>query len=395
MFKKLVIAGALATAVAGSALAQTASTPAPASNVGPTSNVEIFGRLDMGIINANNLGTARQSMTQITSSPIATSFLGFRGTENLGGGNAVGFLIESQINPADGTQGASSASGASNTLFARESNVFVRNNDLGTFRFGRQVMPIYQYFNAQDVRGGMGFGSSMIYFADGSSFGGTATAKTGIGNMTGSTYGSNIASWQSPNWNGLTVRSMYGFGNTAGDMDYGQRIGVGALYDKGPYIVTAGYYESKGSTGLKTGQYQFLGGGYRITDRWIARGGYTQISNPSISGQANSKFDLKQLSTQYQVTSDTAVFLGHYQFADKVTTANKATMWSTGVEKNLSKRTTVYALLARQANAGTSDFAAYGGGGANANSLNTAQYSSVVTPGVTQTAYGVGIRHTF
>jgi predicted porin len=188
---------------------------------------------------------------------------------------------------------------------------------------------------------------------------------------------------------------MYGFGNTAGDMDYGQRFGIGALYDKGPYIVTAGYYEGKNATGVKTSQYQFLGGGYRITDRWIARGGYTQIENPSISGSANSKFDLKQLSTQYQVTSDTAVFLGHYQFSDKVTTANKSTMWSTGVEKNLSRRTTVYALVAQQDNGGTAAFAAYGGGGANGNSLNTAQYQSVVQPGAKQTAYGVGIRHTF
>jgi predicted porin len=70
-------------------------------------------------------------------------------------------------------------------------------------------------------------------------------------------------------------------------------------------------------------------------------------------------------------------------------------MWSTGVEKNLSKRTTVYALVAKQDNGGTAGFAAYGGGGANVNSLSSSQYQSVVTPGVTQTAYGVGIRHTF
>jgi predicted porin len=382
MFKKSVIAIALMAAAAGSALAQ-------------SSNVQVFGRIDLGVINANNVGTNKQSLTHITSSPISTSFLGFRGTEDLGGGNSAGFLLESQINPADGTQGVSSGTGAANGVFARESNVFLRNNDYGTLRLGRQVMPIYQYFNAQDVRGGMGFGSSLVYFADGSTFDGTATAKTGVSAMTGGTYGSNIASWQSPNWNGLTVRAMYGFGNTAGDMDYGQRIGIGALYDQGPYIATAGYYEVKSSTGVKTGQTQFIGGGYRITDRWIARGGLTQISNPSISGSANSKFDLKQLSTQYQVTSDTAVFLGHYQFSDKVTTANKSTMWSTGVEKNLSKRTTVYALVAQQDNGGTAGFAAYGGGGANTNSLSSSQYQSVVTPGVTQTAYGVGIRHTF
>jgi len=382
MFKKLVIAGAMATAVAGSALAQ-------------SSNVQVFGRLDLGVINANNVGTNKQSLTHITSSPISTSFLGFRGTEDLGGGNSAGFLLESQINPADGTQGVSSGTGAANGVFARESNVFLANKDLGTLRLGRQVMPIYQYFNAQDVRGGMGFGSSLVYFADGSTFNGTATAKTGVSAMTGGTYGSNIASWQSPNWNGLTVRTMYGFGNTAGDMDYGQRIGIGALYDKGPYIATAGYYEVKSSTGVKTGQYQFLGGGYRITDRWIVRGGYTQIENPSISGQANSEFDLKQLSTRYQVTSDTAVFLGHYQFNDKVTTANQSKMWSTGVEKDLSKRTKIYALVSQQDNNGTAGFAAYGGGGANVNSLSSSQYQSVVNAGGKQTAYGVGITHTF
>jgi len=383
MFKKLVIAGALATAVAGSALAQ------------QQPNVEIYGRMDIGVINANNVGTNSQSMTHITSSPLGTSHIGFRGTENLGGGNSAGFAIESQINPADGTQGVGSSSGSANGVFAREANVFLRNQDLGTLRLGRQVQPVYQYFNQQDVRGGMGFGSSLLYFADGSTFGGTATAKTGVGTMTGSTYGSNMASWQSPNWNGLTVRAMYGFGNTVGDLEYSRRLGIGALYDKGPYILTAGYYEQKSSTGVKNGEYQFLGGGYRITDAWTVRGGYTQFENPSISGQANSKFDLKQISTSYNLNKDHTVFLGYYNFNDKITTANKSNMISTGIEKRLSRRTMIYAVAAQQDNNGTAGFAAYGGGGANANSLNTTQFSSVVQPGAKQTAYGVGILHTF
>jgi predicted porin len=382
MLKKLVIASAIVAATTGSALAQNKP------------NVEVFGRLDMGVINATGVGASNTNLTHITSSPISTSFLGFRGTEDLGGGLKASFLLESQINPADGTQGVSSGSGSANSVFGRESNIAL-SGGFGTVRAGRQVMPIYQYFNQQDVRGGMGFGSSLVYFADGSTFGGTATAKTGVSAMTGGTYGSNIISYQTPNMGGLTVRAMYGFGNTAGDMDYSQRLGIGALYDKGSVILTAGYYEVKSSAGVKTGQYQFLGGGYRLTDRWIVRGGYTEIENPSISGQANSKFDLKQASTQYQVTSDTSVFLGHYQFSDKVTTANESKMWSTGVEKNLSRRTTVYALLAQQDNGGTAGFAAYGGGGANVNSLSSSQYQSVVQGGAKTTAYGVGIRHIF
>jgi predicted porin len=383
MLKKLVIAGAIVAAATGSALAQ------------QQPNVTVYGRLDIGVINANNVGTNNQSLTHITSSPIGTSHIGFRGVENLGGGNSVDFKIESQINPADGTQGVSSGSGSANAVFGRESNIGLTNKDLGTLRLGRQVMPIYQYFNQQDVRGGLGFGSSLVYFADGSSFGGTATAKTGVGTITGSTYGSNIASWQSPNWNGLTVRAMYGFGNTAGDIDYGQRMGVGALYDKGSVILTAGYYEGKSSAGVKTGQFQFLGGGYRVTDNLIVRGGYTQFENPSISGQTNSKFDLRQVSTAYNIDSAHSIFLGYYNFRDKVTTANESNMISTGIEKKLSKRTMIYALAAQQDNGGTAGFAAYGGGGANVNSLNTAQFSSHVQTGAKQTAYGVGILHTF
>jgi hypothetical protein len=188
---------------------------------------------------------------------------------------------------------------------------------------------------------------------------------------------------------------MYGFGNTAGDLDYGQRFGVGALYDKGPYILTAGYYQGKSSTGAINSEYQFVGGGYRITDRWIVRGGYTQFENPSISGSANSKFDLKQVSTAYDLDKAHRIFAGYYNFSDKITTANKSNMISTGIEKKLSPRTMVYALAAQQDNNGTAGFSAYGGGGANINSLNTAQYPSVVQSGKSQMSYGVGMLHTF
>ena len=383
MFKKYVLAVLLAAGFSATAMAE------------DKSSVQVYGRLDIGVISANQVGTSRQTLTHITSSPVGTSHIGFRGTEDLGSGNSAGFLIESQINPADGTQGVSSGAGAANGVFGREANVFLKNNDLGTLRLGRQVQPIYQYFNQQDVRGGLGFGSSLVYFADGSSFGGTSTAKTGVGTITGSTYGSNVASWQSPDWNGLTVRGMYGFGNTAGEIDYGQRLGVGVLYDKGPYILTAGYYEANSSTGVKNAQYQFLGGGYRITDRWIVRGGYTQFSNPSIAGSANSKFDLKQISTAYDIDQAHRVFLGYYNFNDKITTANTSKMFSTGVEKKLSNRTMLYALVAQQDNNGTAGFSAYGGGGSNMNSLNTAQFPSVVQSGAKQIAYGVGMLHTF
>ena len=381
MFKKLVIAGAIVAAATGSALAE-------------TKNVDVYGRLDMGVVSVDNVGTNQQRLTHLTSSPIATSHIGFRGTEDLGGGLKASFMLESQINPADGTQGVSSGSGSANAVFGREANLAL-SSDLGTVRIGRQVMPVYQYFNQSDVRGGMGFGSSLVYFADGSTFGGTATAKTGVSAFTGGTYGSNIVSYQSPNMNGFTVRAMYGFGNTAGDLDYSKKLGLGALYDKGAIIATVGHYETYSSAGVKNGETQFVGGGVRVTDRWIVRGGYATMENPNGAGAVNTKFDLRQVSTAYNVTSDVMAFVGYYNFKDKITAGNESKMVSTGVEKSLSKRTKIYALAAQQDNAGTMGFAAYGGGGANYNSLSTSQYQSVVQSGGKTTAYALGMVHTF
>jgi len=64
----MVIAGALATAVAGSALAQ--------------SNVTIYGLIDAGVIGTNHAGTANANVNAITSGVDLTSRLGFRSVEH-------------------------------------------------------------------------------------------------------------------------------------------------------------------------------------------------------------------------------------------------------------------------------------------------------------------------
>jgi predicted porin len=364
------------------------------------SDVQIYGRLDVGYIGANSVqNSAGQTVgiSQISSSPMYTSHLGFIARENLGGGTSVYARFEGQVNPADGSSGISSSSAATNGMFSREANIGIQNKSWGTFIIGRQVNSIYQYFNQQDVRGGFAFGSSLLYVADGSSFGGTATSKTGISSYTGGTYLSNAVSYQTPTYAGFTGRLLYSAGNTAGDIDNNQKMGMAVSYDKNMFLGTTGYYNSRNSTGGITGRYYWLGAGVRPVKDLTVRAGYTIFENPMTKGinAANSQWALSQVSTEYQFTPTVKGWLGYYEMSDQINSANKNNMKSVGAEYAFSKRTQIYTAVSFVTNEGTAGWAGYGGGGANANSLNTTAFASTIGAGKSQTATTVGMVHRF
>lgn len=87
MNKSLIALAALAAlAAAGTASAQ--------------STVTIYGRMDASVGN-NKVDTT--STTQLFSGNLTTSRLGFRGTEDLGGGLMANFQLESALTVDDGT----------------------------------------------------------------------------------------------------------------------------------------------------------------------------------------------------------------------------------------------------------------------------------------------------
>lgn len=364
------------------------------------SDVQIYGRVDLGYIGANSVQNSAgqtKGISQISSSPMYTSNLGFIAREKLSGTTSVYARFEGQVNPADGSSGLSSGSGTSNTLFGRESNIGVQNKDWGTLIIGRQVNPVYQYFNRQDVRGGFAFGSSLIYVADGSSFGGSATSKTGIASYTGGPYIGNAVSWQTPTKAGFTGRFLYSAGNTAGEIDNNQKMGLAITYDKGMFEGTTGYYNSRNSTGGITGRYYWLGGGVKPINGLLVRAGYTVFENPMTKGinAANSQWALSQISSEYQFTQTIKGWVGYYQMNDQINSNNKNDMKTVGAEYAFSKRTQVYSAISFVTNDGTAGWAGYGGGGANYNSLNTAAFSSTIGQGKSQTAMTLGMVHRF
>ncbi len=117
--KKLLIASAALAVVAGTAQAQ--------------SSVSMYGILDLNVQSVSVKSNPDESYGAGAESGVATSRLGFRGTEDLGSGNSIQFNLEGCLNPMTaGTMGSTTA----NAIFNREANIQINSKAFGSLRLG-------------------------------------------------------------------------------------------------------------------------------------------------------------------------------------------------------------------------------------------------------------------
>jgi len=129
------------------------------------SSVTLFGVVDASVSNYSTkseyrgtnpllFGASRkQSQTALANGSSSSSRLGFRGTEDLGGGLAASFWLESGITNDDGKTGVAA--------FDRRSTVSL-SGGFGEIRLGRDYTPTYWNDNVFDPFGLRGVGTSLI-----------------------------------------------------------------------------------------------------------------------------------------------------------------------------------------------------------------------------------------
>jgi predicted porin len=141
--KKSLLALAVLGAFAGAASAQ--------------SSVTLFGVLD---VNARYVKNGDYSQYQMNSDGINSSRLGFRGTEDLGGGLSAGFWIEGGLTPQNGN--------VNGQTWRRRETVSLMGN-WGEVRLGRDYTATFWNTTIFDVFGTNGVGSSgnMYFLAPG------------------------------------------------------------------------------------------------------------------------------------------------------------------------------------------------------------------------------------
>ena len=135
------------------------------------SSVTIFGIVDVAITYGTASGTGAASRLQLTNSGYNSSRLGFRGTEDLGGGMSASFWLESGVNNDNGTGQATNTNnqatggavagigGGQGLTFNRRSTVSLAGS-MGELRLGRDYTPQYWNIGLFDPLGNLGVGAS-------------------------------------------------------------------------------------------------------------------------------------------------------------------------------------------------------------------------------------------
>jgi predicted porin len=136
--KKSLFAMAAVTAFAGAAQAQ--------------SSVTVYGILDVGVVSGNSTvapggssAVAKATGVGITGGAESTNRLGFKGSEDLGGGLSAFFTIEQAITP----NGDSAFSNSGN--MNRQTFAGLKKNGLGAASIGTQYTPIHNAVAATDA----------------------------------------------------------------------------------------------------------------------------------------------------------------------------------------------------------------------------------------------------
>lgn len=208
------------------------------------SEVTLYGLIDTGLLfksvgkdlnmNTTLEGLKRRNTVSMTSGISAGSRWGLKGSEDLGNGYAVGFVLESGFDSDNGEQGQ-------NRAFGREAQIYVTSNDYGTLSLGRVGS-----LNSGD--GTFGLTGDLSPF--GTSFGSAAANASNV--MTGFDRFDNTITYRSPNFSGFNVYAQYsldtdstddydghGLHGTEGKSTVDRYYAVGATYNNGPLSLVA------------------------------------------------------------------------------------------------------------------------------------------------------------
>jgi predicted porin len=161
----------------------------------------------------------------VGSGGFTTSYWGIRGHEDLGGGNAIVFGLESFFQPNTGAMGRK----ATDPFFSRNAFVGFQSKQYGRLTLGRQTNPTYVVMQQLNP-----FGSSVVF----SPLVLQSFVASYNGVLIGDTVWDNAIEYNTPSLGGLKVTGIYGVGGVAGQAGIAN-IGLHAQYANGPFYAGA------------------------------------------------------------------------------------------------------------------------------------------------------------
>ena len=342
------------------------------------SSVTLYGVVDAAVEHLSGSGASVTRMPGLTGGQ-APSRLGFRGSEDLGGGLRAIFTLEQGFGVDNGSlnQGG--------RAFGRQAFVGL-TAPWGTISLGRQYSMLFWSQLDADILGPAMFGSGSLDSYLPNARVDNAIAYRGT-------------------FNGFTVGATYSFGrdavnagpspsgtNCAGESGTDSKAcrqwSLLAKYDTAAWGVSAAVDEIRGGAGAFAGLTDSS-----LTDRRSTVAGWAKwgdlkvgaglIARRNQASAATPHSNLWYVGAAYPITPQ-FVLDGEVFQLDYKNSANQATLFALRGTYHLSKRTAVYATAGHISNDGTL-----------ALSVSNAAAGGTPAAGGSQTGIGVGIRHTF
>ncbi len=340
--KKSLLALAVLGAFAGTAFAQT--------------NVTVYGLVDAGLTFQG--GGANGSETKLATGVQSGNRLGFKGTEDLGGGLKANFQLESGFTIDDGV------SGQGGRLFGRQAWVGL-SGGFGAVGLGRQYTPLFIAVDSIDP-----FGT------------GLAGATTNL-MYVGGVRANNAITYSTPAMGGFSANLLYGLGEVAGDNAANRNLGISVGYANGPVSAVLAYESQADATNTNKNKATFLGGTY---DFGVAKlhAAY-ETEKLDIAG---ADFRDYMLGVSAPLGAGT-IMASYIQKKDRVDGSDAGgKQFAIGYTYALSKRTNLYTSFAQINN----DSA---GQNTVCDATNCGGPTTAPNPGENSRAFNVGIRHKF
>ena len=228
--KKSLFALAAVGALAGTAQAQSSVTVYGIFDIGVTGGNDRVGTgSTIGTTN-NAPGTIKTTAMAVAQSGESTSRLGFKGSEDLGGGLSAVFTIETALAP-------SSTSSVTLISTTRQAFVGLKKNGVGSFLAGTQNTTIYDAVLASDPSGVNNYAGNLITTNQVSGAGQAAASSNTAGtyglasNISYNTRVANALQFKSESFSGVTVRAMVlgAVNNSSVTTNGGAGAGVGGV----------------------------------------------------------------------------------------------------------------------------------------------------------------------
>jgi predicted porin len=318
--KKSLIAIAVLT-VAGAASAQ--------------SSLNLYGVADVWV------GKTKNGDTQLGSGGLAGSRLGFKGTEDLGGGLKAHFTLEQGVSLDTG------AAAAAGVAFSRQANVGL-SGGFGSVKLGRSFTAL------DDING-----------AANSGFDSALSATNNVWVAYTASVNDQIY-YSTPDMGGLSGAVGFNLSGDATDI-----TSMHVKYSSGPIYVGVAYQDDKSTTVGKSIEHMLINGTYDL-GMAVAKASYRTVKNPVGDPFINPKATEYHVGLDYPVNSNLTLSVGY---------ANSETEASNGVRTGKSRKSAGF------------DFAA--GYSLSKRTMLYGGFNSTKTNGVKDSFVAAGVNHAF